>query len=222
MDVELKETKAELKAYKAARKEHKAQTEAAREKISSVINALNQKKEALKEPRHDLPFHPSTRHFDSRRKKDFIKNIHSTPALTEDEQNMIGGTMKLVEEVSSRAKRVARTANESVEKFIYHSEEEGGGVGMTVAKMDLEGRKEGSENSRRMEQPRRHKRSAVYYFSRAAGSFLGQAIRVLVNVKMLVDEEGRRTFIVAFAPLNTYDGTHHEVSGEVENALLVN
>ncbi|GMH65160.1 hypothetical protein TrLO_g5223 [Triparma laevis f. longispina] len=152
MDVELKETKAELKAYKAARKEHKAQTEAAREKISSVINALNQKKEALKEPRHDLPFHPSTRHFDSRRKKDFIKNIHSTPALTEDEQNMIG----------------------------------------------------------------------VYYFSRAAGSFLGQAIRVLVNVKMLVDEEGRRTFIVAFAPLNTYDGTHHEVSGEVENALLVN
>ena len=57
--------------------------------------------------------------------------------MTEDEQNMIGGTMKLVEEVSSRAKRVARTANESVEKFIYHSEEGGGGVGMTVAKIDL-------------------------------------------------------------------------------------
>ena len=48
-DVELKETKAELKAYEAARKEHKAQIEAAREKFSSVINAPNQEKEALKE-----------------------------------------------------------------------------------------------------------------------------------------------------------------------------
>ena len=54
--------------------------------------------------------------------QDFIENIDNALALTVDEQRLIGETVKLVEEASSKAKRVAGTANEPIEKFLYHSE----------------------------------------------------------------------------------------------------
>ena len=55
---------------------------------------------------------------DERRKVDFIENkIPNAPPLTEGEQEMIEESMKFVEDVTSRAKRVAGTVNESVEKF---------------------------------------------------------------------------------------------------------
>ena len=55
---------------------------------------------------------------DERRKADFIENkIPNAPPLTEGEQEMIEESMKFVEDVTSRAKRVAGTVNESVEKF---------------------------------------------------------------------------------------------------------
>ncbi|GMH60895.1 hypothetical protein TrLO_g13640 [Triparma laevis f. longispina] len=74
---------------------------------------------------------------DERRTKDFIKNIDNVPALTQGELNLIAGSMKLVEEVSSRMKKIAGTANEPVEKFLYHSEKGGAAVAMSVAKMDV-------------------------------------------------------------------------------------
>ena len=49
---------------------------------------------------------------------------------------MIEESMELVEDVAFRAKRIAGTANESVEKFIYRDGEGGAAVGMTVAKME--------------------------------------------------------------------------------------
>ena len=50
---------------------------------------------------------------------------------------MIEESMKLVEDVTSRAKRIAGTVNESVEKLLYRDGEGGAAVGMTVAKMDV-------------------------------------------------------------------------------------
>ncbi|GMH97173.1 hypothetical protein TrVE_jg7850 [Triparma verrucosa] len=58
---------------------------------------------------------------DERRKADFIENgIPNAPPLTGDEQKMIKESMELV---ASRAKRIAGTVNESVEKFLYRAEE---------------------------------------------------------------------------------------------------
>ena len=71
----------------------------------------------------------------ARSSQDFIKNIDNAPTLTEDERKLISGSMKLVDEVSSKAKRIAGTVNESVEKYVYRSEEGGALVGMTVAKV---------------------------------------------------------------------------------------
>ena len=73
---------------------------------------------------------------DARRKADFIKNgIPNAPPLTGDEKKMIEEAMELVKDVASRAKRIAGTVNDSVEKFLYRDGEGGAGMGMTVAKM---------------------------------------------------------------------------------------
>ena len=45
--------------------------------------------------------------------------------------------MKLVEDIFSKAKRIAGTVSESVEKFLYKPEGGGDVVGMTVAKVDV-------------------------------------------------------------------------------------
>jgi len=75
---------------------------------------------------------------DARRKADFIKNlIPNAPPLTEDEEEMIEESMKFVEDVTSRAKRIAGTVNESVEKFLYRDGDGGAAWGMTVVKMDV-------------------------------------------------------------------------------------
>ncbi|GMH85915.1 hypothetical protein TL16_g10380 [Triparma laevis f. inornata] len=74
---------------------------------------------------------------DDRRIEDLIENIDNAPALMGGEQELIAGSMKLVKEISSKAKRIAGTANESVEKFLYHSEEGGAAVGMNVLKVKL-------------------------------------------------------------------------------------
>ncbi|GMI18486.1 hypothetical protein TrLO_g14651 [Triparma laevis f. longispina] len=45
------------------------------------------------------------------------------------------------------------------------------------------------------------------------GGFLDRLFKNWVIWEELIDEEGQRTFIIAFAPLETYEGTHHEVAG---------
>ena len=73
---------------------------------------------------------------DARRKADFIKNgIPNAPPLTEAEENLIAKLMREVEVM--KAKRIAGTANDSVEKFLHQDGEGGAAWGMTVAKMDV-------------------------------------------------------------------------------------
>ncbi|GMH88310.1 hypothetical protein TrST_g6939 [Triparma strigata] len=75
---------------------------------------------------------------DARRKADFVENgIPNAPPLTGDEQKMIKESMKLVEDVASRAKRIAGTVNESVEKFLYRADSGDAAVGLAVAKIDV-------------------------------------------------------------------------------------
>ncbi|GMH49060.1 hypothetical protein TrLO_g9936 [Triparma laevis f. longispina] len=74
---------------------------------------------------------------DVRRKEGFAQNIDSAPALTRAEQDLISSSMKLAEEVSAKAKRVAGTASESVEKYLHKPEGGGAAVAMSVAKMDV-------------------------------------------------------------------------------------
>ena len=74
---------------------------------------------------------------DARWKADFIKNgIPNAPPLTGDEQKLISESVTLAENIASRAKRVAGTANKSVEKFLYRDGEGGTGWVLWVAKID--------------------------------------------------------------------------------------
>ncbi|GMH58858.1 hypothetical protein TrLO_g8001 [Triparma laevis f. longispina] len=167
---------------------------------------------------------------DERRKKDLIENIDDAPPLTEGEQKLIAGSMKVVEENISKAKRIAGTVSESVEKYIYHSEEGGATVGMIVAKMDLSAvslfaelwlldtysRKAKNKDARIYEVWNNLDGTRVLQFTTSVGlprGFQDRLLEIWVTWKEMIDEKGRRTFIIAFAPLETYEGTHHEVSG---------
>ncbi|GMI10178.1 hypothetical protein TrLO_g15583 [Triparma laevis f. longispina] len=69
--------------------------------------------------------------------QDLIKNVDNVPALAEDERGLIASSMKLVEEVSSEAKRIAGMVSESIEKYFHKLEGRGAVVGMSVAKVDF-------------------------------------------------------------------------------------
>ncbi|GMH68801.1 hypothetical protein TrLO_g1825 [Triparma laevis f. longispina] len=167
---------------------------------------------------------------DERRKKDLIENIDNAPALTEGEQKLITGSMKLVEEVSSIAKRIGGTANESVEKFLHRPEEGGAAVGMAVAKMDVSAvslfaelwlldtyAKKAANKDMKIREVWNNldgTRGLQYSISVGLpGGFQDRFIQIWITWEKLIDEEGWGTFIIAFAPLKTYKGTHHEVSG---------
>ncbi|GMI18485.1 hypothetical protein TrLO_g14650 [Triparma laevis f. longispina] len=50
--------------------------------------------------------------------QDFINNIPSAPPLTDDEKGLTANSISLFENLS-KAKRVAGTASDSVEKFLH-------------------------------------------------------------------------------------------------------
>ncbi|GMH72059.1 hypothetical protein TL16_g05817 [Triparma laevis f. inornata] len=133
--------------------------------------------------------------------QDLIKNVDNVPALAEDERGLIASSMKLVEEVSSEAKRIAGMVSESIEKYFHKLEGRGAVVGMSVAKVDL---------------------SALSLFAELwlLDTYAEKAEHKDTKIheswftwEMLINEEGRRTFTIALAPLKTYEGTHHEIVG---------
>ncbi|GMH53591.1 hypothetical protein TrLO_g210 [Triparma laevis f. longispina] len=157
---------------------------------------------------------------DERYKRDFIENIDNAPALTVDEQRLIGETMKLFEEASSKAKRVAGTANEPVEKFLYHSENGGAAWAMTVTKVDLSAeslfaelwlldtyaRKAESKGIKIRQVWNNLDGTRGLQFTTSVGlpgGFQDRLFETWMTWEELIDEEGRRTFIIAIAPLET-------------------
>ncbi|GMH79638.1 hypothetical protein TL16_g08210 [Triparma laevis f. inornata] len=136
----------------------------------------------------------------------------------------------LVESITSRAKRVAGTANESVEKYFHKPERGGAAVGMTVAKMDLSAIRlvaelwlldtyaEKIDLSDRAIMEVWHNldgtRGQQYATSIGLpGGFQDRLFKTWFTWEKTIDGGSRRTFIIALAPLKTYEGTHHEVAG---------
>ena len=75
---------------------------------------------------------------DAKRKADFIENkVPNAPPLTRDEQILISESLTMVKDISLKAKRLAGSVNDSVEKFIYRDGEAGAAWGMSVAKIDV-------------------------------------------------------------------------------------
>ncbi|GMH95326.1 hypothetical protein TrST_g7379 [Triparma strigata] len=74
---------------------------------------------------------------DARRKRDFIDGIRNVPPLTEGERNLITNLVTLAKDAARRAKRIAGTVNDPVEKFLYRDGQDGAAWGMSVAKIDV-------------------------------------------------------------------------------------
>ncbi|GMH88065.1 hypothetical protein TL16_g11048 [Triparma laevis f. inornata] len=167
---------------------------------------------------------------DARRKEDFAKDIDNAPALTHAERDFISSSMKLAEEVSAKANRVSGTVNEPVEKFLWRSEKGGAAVAMSVAKMDVSAVSLVAElwlldtYAKKVENKNRKicevwsnlngTRGQQYTTSLGLpGGFKDRLFETWFTWEMTIDEEGRSTFIIAFAPFEIYEGMHHEVIG---------
>ncbi|GMH74726.1 hypothetical protein TrLO_g3365 [Triparma laevis f. longispina] len=126
----------------------------------------------------------------------------------------------LVESITSRAKRVAGTANESVEKYFHKPERGGAAVGMTVAKMDLSAIRlvaelwlldtyaEKIDLSDRAIMEVWHNldgtRGQQYATSIGLpGGFQDRLFKTWFTWEKTIDGGSRRTFIIALAPLKT-------------------
>jgi len=177
---------------------------------------------------------------DERRKEDFIENrIANAPPLTGDEKKMIKESMELVEDVASRAKRVAGTVSESVEKFLYRDGEGGAAVGMTVAKMDVAAvvlftelwlldtyaRKAENKNVKIREVNDLNGTRGLQYTNSVSlpGGFQDRVFNTRFTWVERVEADGRRTFIIAFCPLEKNEETYYNVDGaeQMYNATIV-
>ncbi|GMH69584.1 hypothetical protein TrLO_g5584 [Triparma laevis f. longispina] len=168
---------------------------------------------------------------DARMTEDFINNIPHAPPLMVDEQNLIARSIKLVEEISSnaRAKRIAGTANETVEKFLHKPEGGGAVVGMTVAKMDVSATRlfaylwlldtyanKAKNKDRKIRVVWTNldgKRSQQYTRSLSLPGFQDRIFEIWQTWERTEDGEGRPTFIFAISTIDEYKGTHHRDSG---------
>ncbi|GMH55451.1 hypothetical protein TL16_g01910 [Triparma laevis f. inornata] len=166
---------------------------------------------------------------DERRKKDLIENVGNAPALTECEQDLIAESMKLVEEFSAKAKRIAGTVNDSVEKFFLRDGETGVGWAFSVARVDVRAdtlfadlwlidtyaKKAENKGStiRELWTNLDGTRSRQCTRSFKVPGFQDRIFEAWQTWERTEDGDKRPTFILAISPLEHYDGTHHEVAG---------
>ncbi|GMH92016.1 hypothetical protein TrST_g565 [Triparma strigata] len=168
---------------------------------------------------------------DARQKENFVENnIPHAPPLTGDEKNIIEESMKLVEDVASRAKRIAGTVNDSVEKFLYRAEGEARVWVLAVAKLDiapvnfftelwlLDTYAKKAENKKlavhKVIKDLDGTRGVQYTRSVSLpGGFKDRLFESWITFEERVEADGRRTYIIAWCPLEKYKGTHHRVDG---------
>ncbi|GMH98950.1 hypothetical protein TrVE_jg3047 [Triparma verrucosa] len=166
---------------------------------------------------------------DERRKTDFIENrILNAPPLTRDEQKMIAKLMREFEVM--KAKRIAGTVNDSVEKFLHRDGKGGAAWGMTVVRMDIDAITLFTELWLMDTYARwaDHKKTAIrevwenidgtrsveYIGSLSLPGVQDRIFHTWLTWKRLMDEDGRETFIIALSPFVEYHGaTCHEVEG---------
>ncbi|GMI18506.1 hypothetical protein TrLO_g14860 [Triparma laevis f. longispina] len=131
----------------------------------------------------------------------------------------------------SKAKRIANTAKETVEKFLHHLEEGEAVWGFSVAKIDcsaetlfaylwlLDTNVRQSEHKRFKEIRKVFKnidctRGLQYSRSmKLPGGLIDRLFEVWITWDIVVNPDGRKTYIVAITPLKEYKGTHHKVDG---------
>ncbi|GMI16546.1 hypothetical protein TrLO_g10802 [Triparma laevis f. longispina] len=164
---------------------------------------------------------------DQRMKEDFIKNIGNAPKLTEGEQGLIAQAMEVVRELS-KAKRIAGTVTDSVEKFLYHPA--GGAVwAKTRAIIDVSPMKLFAElwllDTYELKAEMKHMsvrrifknidgtRSQQYNRSLSLpGAFQDRIFRNWMTWDVLDDD----TYIIAICPITEYKGTRHKTVAEVK------
>ncbi|GMH88845.1 hypothetical protein TrST_g3649 [Triparma strigata] len=170
---------------------------------------------------------------DKRMKEDFIANVPSAPALTPPEEDLIKKSLDLAKGLSM-AKRVVGTVREPVENF-FHRSDEGAGWAKSVAKIHCPAIIFFAELwlLDAFERKVNHKGEAIYdvirnidgtramQYSRSISLPRGFQDRLFQAwmTWAIIHEGGRRTFVIAFAPLAEYGGTQHPISGTEKMTL---
>ncbi|GMH79820.1 hypothetical protein TrLO_g13491 [Triparma laevis f. longispina] len=167
---------------------------------------------------------------DARAEEDFIKNIDNAVGLTEEENTLINESLNKAQELRKVAKRIQGTIGDPVEKFLHRSEQGGAGWGITVVKMDLSAeelfaklwlcdsylKKAESSNLALREIWFNLNGTRSLQYSRSVnlpGGFQDRYLELWMTWSVFTDEDGRRTFVLANAPIEDYGGMRHSVPG---------
>ncbi|GMH82652.1 hypothetical protein TrST_g12211 [Triparma strigata] len=136
----------------------------------------------------------------------------------------------MAEECRLKAKRIAGTVNDSVEKFLYKPEGGGAVWGRTLGVMDtsvdemfaelwlLDTFSKTLENSnstiRKVWNSLDGTRGLQYARAiKLPGGFKDRLFDIWLTWDLLIGDDGRKTYIIAFAPIEKYAGTRNKVSG---------
>ena len=167
---------------------------------------------------------------DARAEEAFIDNIHHAPPLTEAEDRLIKDSMNTAKELFKVAKRVPGTVGDPVEKFLHRPEQGGAGWGITVVKVDIPAtalfaklwlcdsyaKRAELSNLAIREVWLNLDGSRSLQYSRSVnlpGGFQDRFLELWMTWGVFADEEGRKTFALANAPIEEYQGTRHRVPG---------
>ena len=170
---------------------------------------------------------------DHRMQKEFMEGIWRAPPLTSSERALVKRAMEYFVEMSAKMKRIPGTLNETVEKLISVSQ--GGEVrwGMTKAKIDVAAKILFAELwvLSSYQKKRQHKKQngnlPRVVWENLDGS---RSLQLTTSVKFpagfdhrffnswitweaKICGDGRKEYIIAFAPMNEYEGTHHRFEG---------
>ena len=164
---------------------------------------------------------------DARRKAALVDSIPYAPPLTVDERKIIAESLTIIDELTE-AKRVAGTANDSVEKFLHYLPDGGGAWGKSVADMDVSAialftelwvintyakKAESKDSIREVWTNLDGSRSQQYTRSFSiSGAFHDRLFEAWQTWEKLIDKDGRETFVIAISPIEKYNGTHHKIA----------
>ncbi|GMH94195.1 hypothetical protein TL16_g12834 [Triparma laevis f. inornata] len=167
---------------------------------------------------------------DTRMKEKFItEGIPNAPPLIDAERNLIANSMNQLEKMSAKTRRIAGTANDTVEKYFYRDGEGGGSMwAMSVATIDVSAKKMFTElwpldtyakKSSNRDTKARYlwenldgTRSLQHVKSVALPGFSDRLFDTWMTWEERAEPDGRLSYVIAFAPIQKYGGTRNLVS----------
>ena len=167
---------------------------------------------------------------DERMKADFIKNIESPPQQTDAERNQIAKSADLVREITSKARRIAGTVLDPVEKYLHQPPGEAV-WGLSITKMDVPATTLLAELwcLDTYEKLAYHKSTAIRELYKDIDGTRGMEFSLSVRLPSgfqsrlfqswytwegRTEADGRKIYIVSYIPLQEYKGTRHEITGD--------